>query len=81
MRPIPEPKKRPITTDELAEAGALFATFDGDRDRVLINHFKDDILCIGDKSVEWLIRELIDDGWKWSSSTEPNNWRSFEIEE
>jgi len=75
IRPILEPKKRDITMEELIEAGALFVRFDGIRWTI-------NSISLGDIKINGRIMpmsELINYGYQWSSSTAPNEWRSFEV--
>jgi hypothetical protein len=83
-RLIPEKTKRPITNKELIEAGANWVfNPSGDRYNIIqidINSSGIYYLCRGVISSKY-IRDLIEAGYTWSSSTEPNVRRSFEVEE
>lgn len=83
-RPIPEKTKRPITNKELIEAGANWVfNPSGDRFNILqsTNNSSGIYFLYRGAILLKYIHELIEHKYTWSSSTEPNVRRSFEVEE
>lgn len=76
----PTRTKRPVTIDELVYQGAYQIKMNN-RFLKMISEYRNDHIYVGTNVSGGTIEELISEGAKYNTTTEPHIWRSFEVDE